>query len=273
LTDPRGLKQHVSEKAFFRLCGIRAMLNMSLAERAAMHRWVPERRRYEYEAARLARLVSSLGDARLDDPASWDLRLSAPERERALGAVRPARGRAGLIVCSIGAADPVKDWGAENWLEMVDRLAVKADGYGLALVGAGSDRDRSETVRARWRGPSANLCGHLSIRETAAVMEHANVYLGHDSGPMHLAAAAGTPCVAIFTARQHKGTWFPYGDQHRVLFHDVPCAGCNLSVCTVYAKRCIASITVAEVLGAVEELLLGVGGTGLGATGNALIAS
>ena len=50
-----------------------------------------------------------------------------------------------------------------------------------------------------------NLCGRLSIRETAAVMKHADVYLGHDSGPMHLAAAAGVPCVGIYTAREHAG--------------------------------------------------------------------
>ncbi|MGC2462513.1 MAG: glycosyltransferase family 9 protein, partial [Steroidobacteraceae bacterium] len=272
LTDPRGFKQHFSELAFFKLCGVRAMLNMSFAERAARHRWVPERGRYEYEAARLARLVRSVGDARLDDSASWDLRLSSTERERALEAVKPARGTAGLIVCSVGVADPIKDWGVENWLAMVKKLAVKAGGYGLALVGAASEYDRSEAVRKRWHGPSANLCGRLSIRETAAVMEHADVYLGHDSGPMHLAAAAGIHCVAIFTARQHAGTWFPYGNQHRVIFHDVPCAGCNLSECTVHAKRCITSITVAEVLGAVEDLLFR-GGASFGTTGNASIAS
>ena len=272
LTDPRGFKQHFSELAFFKLCGVRAMLNMSLEERTAPHRWVPERGCYEYEAERLARSVRSLGDARLDDSASWDLRLSPTERERALEAVKPARGTAGLIICSIGAADGVKDWGAGNWLAMIEKLTVKADGYGLAVVGAGTEYQRSEAVRTRWLGPSVNLCGRLSIRETAAVMKHADVYLGHDSGPMHLAAAAGVPCVGIYTAREHAGIWFPYGNQHRVIFHDVPCAGCKLSECTVYAKRCITSITVAEVLGAVEDLLLRVGSAGFGAMGKAQVA-
>ena len=272
LTEPRDFKQHFSELVFFKLCGVRAMLNMSLEERTAPHRWVPERGCYEYEAERLARLVRSLGDARLDDSTSWDLRLSPMERERALEAVKPARGTAGLIVCSTGAALGVQDWGAENWLAMIEKLTLKADGYGLVVVGAGSEYERSETMRTRWHGPSVNLCGRLSIRETAAVMKHAEVYLGHDSGPMHLAAAAGVPCVAIFTARNQAGNWFPYGNQHKVIFHDVPCAGCKLLECTVHAKRCITSIAVAEVLGAVEDLLPRVGSASFGAMGKALIA-
>lgn len=263
LTEVREFKQHFSELAFFKLCGVRAMLNMSLAERSAPHRWVPERGRYEYEAERLARLVRSLGDARLDDSASWDLRLLPTERERALEAVKPARGTAGLVVCSIGSALGIQDWGAEKWLAMIEELTVRADGYGLAVVGAGSEYERSEAMRTRWHGPSVNLCGRLGIRETAAVMKHADVYLGHDSGPIHLAAAAGVPCVGVYTARNPAGQWFPYGNQHRVIFHDVPCAGCGLSECTVYAKRCITSITVAEVLGAVEDLLLRVGSASL----------
>ena len=122
---PREFKQHFSELAFFKLCGVRAMLNMSFEERAAPHRWVPERRRYEYEAERLARLVRSLGDARLDDSTSWDLRLSPTERERALEVVKPARGTAGLIVCSIGAAREIQDWGAGNWSAMIEKLTAQ----------------------------------------------------------------------------------------------------------------------------------------------------
>ncbi len=272
LTDVREFRQHFWELGFFKLCGVRSMLNMSLGERTAPHRWVPERGRYEYDAERLARLVRSLGDARLDDSASWDLRLSPAEHARALEAVKPAKGTAGLIVCSIGAADGVKDWGAGNWNAMIEKLTLKAAGYGLAVVGAASESERSEAVRTRWHGPSVNLCGRLSIRETAAAMEHADVYLGHDSGPMHLAAAAGVPCVAIFTARQRAGTWFPYGHQHRLIYHNVPCAGCQLSECFEYANRCLTSISVAEVLSTVEDLLLRVRSAKFGKMGKALVA-
>ena len=83
----------------------------------------------------------------------------------------------------------------------------------------------------------------------------ARVYVGHDSGPMHLAAAMQTPCVAIFSARQRPGVWFPYGPQHRVLYRQVSCGNCGLETCVVEGKRCILSIGVEKVLGAVLEVV------------------
>ena len=93
-----------------------------------------------------------------------------------------------------------------------------------------------------------NLCGETSARVSAAVLERARLFVGHDSGPMHLAAAVGTPCVAVFSSRHLPGVWFPWGSRNRVIYTDVPCRGCNLDVCVRYAKKCIASISVDEVM-------------------------
>ncbi len=86
-------------------------------------------------------------------------------------------------------------------------------------------------------------------------MELATLFVGHDSGPMHLAAAIGLPCVAIFSAHNKPGPWFPFGEGHRVIYHKVECYDCGLEKCERYAKKCIASITVDEVLEAATELL------------------
>ena len=72
---------------------------------------------------------------------------------------------------------------------------------------------------------------------------------------MHLAAAVQTPCVAIFAARNLPRVWFPYGDQHRVLYHPTACAGCGLETCIAERKRCLTAISVAEVLAQVELAL------------------
>ena len=72
---------------------------------------------------------------------------------------------------------------------------------------------------------------------------------------MHLAAAVQTPCVAIFAARNIPRIWFPYGLQHRVLYHHVDCAGCELETCIVQQKKCLTSITVDEVLQEVRAIL------------------
>jgi ADP-heptose:LPS heptosyltransferase len=72
---------------------------------------------------------------------------------------------------------------------------------------------------------------------------------------MHLASAAGTPCVAIFSARNLPGQWFPARSGHKVLYHKTDCFGCGLEHCTIERKKCILSISVDEVCGAVVGLL------------------
>jgi ADP-heptose:LPS heptosyltransferase len=72
---------------------------------------------------------------------------------------------------------------------------------------------------------------------------------------MHLAAAVQTPCVAVFAARNIPRVWFPYGKQHRVVYHKVDCAGCGLETCIIERKKCITSITVEEVLAQVRAAL------------------
>jgi heptosyltransferase III len=127
--------------------------------------------------------------------------------------------------------------------------------FGLALVGAEEDAAMSELVAEKWTGPKVNLCGRLAPRETAAVFEHASVFLGPDSGPMHLAAIAGVPCVIAFAARRPPGIWFPIGSQHQIVYHQTSCFDCQLQTCEVEARRCLSSITVTEMAEAVRRAL------------------
>jgi ADP-heptose:LPS heptosyltransferase len=156
----------------------------------------------------------------------------------------------------MGTKLQANDWGLENWYALLAQLAERYPEHGLVITGAAPEAPAAEHVLAAWRShsmhPAINFCGVLSIRQSAAVYAHSSVFIGHDSGPMHLASAAGTPCVAIFGARNPPGIWFPQGAQHRILYHRVNCMGCGLEVCTVEQKKCILSISVGEVLSALE---------------------
>ena len=77
----------------------------------------------------------------------------------------------------------------------------------------------------------------------------------HDSGPMHLAAAVGTPVMAIFSARARPGIWFPRGEGNRILHREVACGGCGLETCVVERKRCITAIGVGEAAAACRDIL------------------
>jgi heptosyltransferase III len=242
------------DATFFALCGIRRMIGLPLTARLRAN--LPTSNgNFEHIAQRLARRVAKLGDARLYDRDSWDLRLQPDETAgvRSLLDLWPGRNR--FIVATVGTKIQVNDWGAANWEQALGRISARYPDLGLAMIGATDEHGIAEIVGRGWRGPKTNLCGGLSPRESAAVIQAAVMYVGHDTGPMHLAAAVGVPCVAVFSARNPPGIWFPWGTGHKVIFHAVPCAGCRLEVCIEYGKKCIASISPNEVYEAAIAVL------------------
>jgi ADP-heptose:LPS heptosyltransferase len=222
------------------------------------NRWEESEQALEPEGARLARNLAELGGAHLDAPASWDLLLTDQENIRAKEVLVATAGRP-LIAVSVGTKVQSKDWGRDNWQALLNRLAKQYPGHALALCGAAEESAASEFAADGWRqnssAPVINLCGLLTPRESAAVFAQARLFVGHDSGPMHLAAAVQTPCVAIFAARNKPRVWFPYGKQHRVLYHQTECWGCGLETCIIERKKCLTSITVEEVVAEVRHVL------------------
>ena len=260
LGSARGVEAARRDARFLKLCGVRRVIGVPLNEELQHNFYGAEtdaacQDNWEPEAGRLARCIAELGDARIHEAASWDLRLS--DAERAAAAQHFVHGTPAIAV-SVGTKVQAKDWGAENWRALLAKLAAQSPGRTLLMVGAAEESLASEFAADGWRanggGPVMNLCGRLTPRESAAALAQAQIFAGHDSGPMHLAAAVGVPCVAVFAARNIPRQWFPYGEGHRVLYRRVECAGCGLETCIVERKRCITSITVDEVLAAVGQV-------------------
>ncbi len=253
----RGVKAARRDAWFFRLCGVRRLVGVPVTD-AMQTNLVEADGQLEFEAGRLARNIVELGEARLEDAGSWDLRLTEEERARGTEVLLPCKGKP-VIAVSVGTKVQSKDWGRENWRALLQRMGGAYPGYGLVLNGAPGESQASEFAADGWRevsgGPVVNLCGTLTPRESAAAFAHARVFVGHDSGPMHLAAAVGVPCVAVFAARNIPRVWFPYGSQHRVVYHRVDCAGCGLETCIVEKKKCLTSIGVEEVFAEVKAVL------------------
>lgn len=253
----RGAASARRDAAFFRLCGVARMIGVPVSEEMQQHR-VGSDGELEFEASRLARNLAELGSVDLDDPTNWDLRLTQDEHTRAAEVLVPSGGKP-VIAVSVGTKVQAKDWGRENWRALLGEIARLCPDHALTLSGSPEESGASEFAADGWRaaggGPVVNLCGVLTPRESAALFSRARIFVGHDSGPMHLAAAVGTPCVAIFAARNKPRVWFPYGDRHRVIYHRTDCWGCGLETCVVEKKRCIASITVDEVLAQVTDVL------------------
>ena len=255
LMPVRPLKNVRRDQLFFRAAGVKQIVGLP-GEDELQHRYDPATGLYESEASRLGRSISELGDASIGEQKNWSLELTAAEREAAALALG-ALARKPLIVCGPGTKMQAKDWGQENWRSLLARLNEEVPQYGLALIGAKEDTAVAEYAAGEWTGPKVNLCGFLTPRETAAVIEHASVFLGPDSGPMHLAASVGVPCVIAFSAAGLPGVWYPAGQQHHIVYHQTSCHGCKLETCMVEARRCLTSITVEEMAAAAGKVLSG----------------
>ncbi|MBU1629343.1 MAG: glycosyltransferase family 9 protein, partial [Gammaproteobacteria bacterium] len=256
LTEKRGILNALGMAIFFKLCGFPKLIGFPLKPSLNKNLWLPASRRYESESSRLLRFISSLGTVDLDDLKNWEMNFFESEKNKVTQILKNLDPMKSYIVCSIGTKDPLRDWEEHNWSRLIQQMSQKySKQYGLIFIGVSSEYDYSQKFIDLWAGSALNLCGALLPRESALVLKSATFFIGHDSGPVHLAAAQGTPCVAISTARWLPGIWFPYGQQHEVLYHQIECAGCQLTVCEKYKKKCILSIRVEEVMTAIENIL------------------
>ena len=211
----RGVAAAHRDVLFFRLAGIRHVIGAPLTRDLDACRPDPSLGGVEYEGARLARCLAELGPIDLADPASWDLRLSEFEVARADALLGGLAGRP-FIAVNTGGKLAVQDWGEANWAALLARLAGSIAAP-LVFVGGPEDSDKAQRLAAGWPHPVLDACGRLNPRETAALLRRAGLFVGHDSGALHLAAASGVPCVAMFGSNNPPGKWFPPGASHR--FH------------------------------------------------------
>jgi heptosyltransferase III len=271
LMPVRSVRQVRRDRWFFRLAGVRRIIGLP-SPGTSQHLYDTGTEQYESEAHRLARTLRVLGDADPSSPASWNLGLTQDERDNARAALADA-GHRPIIACGVGTKMQAKDWGVERWRELLGKLSRRFPDHHLVLVGAKEDEWPSKRAAELWTGTQTNLCGRLTPRETAAVMERASVFLGPDSGPMHFAAAAGIPAVIAFSARGRPGVWFPAGSNHQILYRKTLCWGCNLETCVEEQKRCLELISVSEMYHATVRALTGSKQdvSGRNATGSALI--
>lgn len=143
---------------------------------------------------------------------------------------------------------PSKNWPAERFAEAIAMITSRLGARALVLGGPG-DRDGAQEIIRASGADAANLCGKLSIVESAAVIARCAALLTNDSGPMHIAAALGVPCVAPFgpTAPGRTG---PHGTIHRVLrAPQSVCrrAPCRKRICPLGTGACMAAISADEV--------------------------
>ena len=179
----------------------------------------------------------------LVQPAPGDLR-AADELLAAQGVVPGRR----LVAIGPGASERrgYKAWGTERFRELAEALA--GQGAQVVIVGAPAEVPAGEAIAAG-QASVRNLAGQTSLGVLAGVLSRADLYVGIDSGPMHLAAAVSVPVVGIFGPTDH-GLTGPPGRGHVVVSRRLACAPCR-GGCK--DRPCLTQIPVEEVLAATAQ--------------------
>ncbi|MDB4466054.1 glycosyltransferase family 9 protein, partial [Akkermansiaceae bacterium] len=113
------------------------------------------------------------------------------------------------LVIAPGTKQPIKDWGQDRWAHLIGLVAKILPDWSLVLIGSEDEKERCEELRRFWNGDSLNLCGITSPRLSGAVLSLSSLFVGVDSGPMHLASASGTKVIGIFSGNNPEGQWSP----------------------------------------------------------------
>lgn len=179
--------------------------------------------------------------------------ISARDREQVAVTLAQAGVQAGArwIAMNVSARWPTKHWPAASFAEAADH--IQKEGLGpVVLFGGPEDRADAQAVKALMSTAPADVTGLTPLGVLPALLQSASALVTNDSGPMHVAAAVGTPVVALFGPTSPIRTG-PYGKPHRVLTHPVSCSPCFSRTCRNRIDReCLAAIEPARVVEAVK---------------------
>ena len=199
------------------------------------------------------------GNGTIDPPPG---RLDIPEdaRRRATALLSNAPAGSRVIGIQPGAGRQIKEWDPVRFAEVGARLAAMP-GTSVVLVGSAGDRAALDAVRSAWPGhvPLMQLPVETDLVVLAAVLEQLSLFITGDTGPMHLAAAVGTPVLAIF-GPSLPTRYAPLAARSRIVRIDIACSPCNLlrrppARCVGHVPDCLAGITSDDVLRAADDLL------------------
>jgi heptosyltransferase-2 len=215
----------------------------------------PSRPREAHQIFHYLHLVAHLGAG--PEPLAPRLCLSPAELAEARPRVQALAGEVTLpadkpwLGLNAGAEyGPAKRWPATRFVAVAREVSRRTGAVWL-ILGGPNDRPLAAAIQSSLPG-AAMLAGRTSLRELMLALAACDLLLTNDTGPMHLAAALGTPVVAIFgsTSPELTGPGLPGEPRHQILRSGAPCSPCFLRECPI-DFRCMKGVTVERVTAAV----------------------
>lgn len=214
----------------------------------------------------LAPLSSALGEP---DPARDAVEMvetpAAAAHADAWLSAQPSGYPARPIVMHVSAGNVFRRWPLESFAELASRLSSSFPDRRIILTSGPSETDAADavakaaTARLSGRAGAVVTCGDTSLAELRALIVRAALYIGGDSGPLHVAATTRTPIVGLYgpTLPVRSAPWRDPSLVHEAVeVSGLPCRPCDQRVCAPGDFRCLTRISVDAVLAAAERALL-----------------
>jgi glycogen(starch) synthase len=157
-------------------------------------------------------------------------------------------GRAGLpesaplVAMAPGAAWPFRRWPEERFVDL-GRWLQEEYGANIAILAAPNEAELAGRIeRGLIKGRTLNLAGRTTIMQMAAVLRRCRLFIGNDSGPVHVAAGVGIPVVGFFGPGEYE-RFRPWGAGHEAIRLGLPCSPCSQD-CAFNDPRCIRGISL-----------------------------
>jgi heptosyltransferase-2 len=157
-----------------------------------------------------------------------------PERLHAgrFGALPP------MLAVHLGAGTAAKRWPRRHWSTLIQKFLD--EGWRVVIVGGPTDPPASQDLPNHDR--LRDWTGRLTVTQTTALLERADLFIGADSGPAHLAASTGTLSVILFSGTNQTAQWRPWSRYSLILRQRVPCQPCHQKTCPLADHPCMTSL-------------------------------
>ena len=155
-----------------------------------------------------------------------------------------------LIAIHPGAGIATKRWPAERFSSLITKILEK---YKIKIVLVGSNEEKDLLKLPDFGQNLVNLAGETNIKQLAALLKRCSLFIGGDSGVMHIASAVGIPIVAIWGGQNKPSHWKPLLDTAIIVHKEVDCSPCGLTACK--DLKCLNDISIEDVFIAVTKQL------------------
>jgi len=150
-----------------------------------------------------------------------------------------------IVAIHPGSPVPLKRWPAERYAKLADILIERKTQ--VLFLGGADEKQLVEEIQAQMRHVSVNIAGLTNLQQLGAVLQNCQLFIGNDSGPMHIAAAVGTRVIGLFGPGSPQ-RFGPFGENCTAIRKKPDCPPCMKEKCSLGEYGCIVEISVEDVV-------------------------